>query len=419
MKTYDLIVIGGGSAGMASALEAYGNGIKDILILERENDLGGILLQCIHSGFGLEIFKHELTGPEYADLFKQEIIKKNIKYKLNTVVLSINDKKEIIYTNEEEGYVSIKAKAIILASGCQERNRGHILLPGDRPSGIMTAGLAQKYLNIDGYLVGKKVFILGSGDIGLIMARRMTLEGAKVLGVAELMPYSNGLNRNIVQCLKDYDIPLYLSHTVTNIYGKEHLERIEISKVDENLKPIKGTEMYFDCDTLLLSVGLVPSNELLASIGVKKNLATKGSFVNESLETSIDGIFSCGNSLHVHDLVDFVTKEARRAGQNASKYIKGELKNTTDEITVSYDKNIGYMLPNVIHLANIDKNIVFNYRVRKPLKNIKINIYFNDTLIKTLKKPYMLPAEMEELVLNKELFNSTVGNIRVEIEETL
>lgn len=419
MKTYDLIVIGGGSAGMASALEAYGNGIKDILILERENDLGGILLQCIHSGFGLEIFKHELTGPEYADLFKQEIIKKNIKYKLNTVVLSINDKKEIIYTNEEEGYVSIKAKAIILASGCQERNRGHILLPGDRPSGIMTAGLAQKYLNIDGYLVGKKVFILGSGDIGLIMARRMTLEGAKVLGVAELMPYSNGLNRNIVQCLKDYDIPLYLSHTVTNIYGKEHLERIEISKVDENLKPIKGTEMYFDCDTLLLSVGLVPSNELLASIGVKKNLATKGSFVNESLETSIDGIFSCGNSLHVHDLVDFVTKEARRAGQNASKYIKGELKNTTDEITVSYDKNIGYILPNVIHLANIDKNIVFNYRVRKPLKNIKINIYFNDTLIKTLKKPYMLPAEMEELVLNKELFNSTVGNIRVEIEETL
>ena len=419
MKTYDLIVIGGGSAGMASALEAYGNGIKDILILERENDLGGILLQCIHSGFGLEIFKHELTGPEYADLFKQEIIKKNIKYKLNTVVLSINDKKEIIYTNEEEGYVSIKAKAIILASGCQERNRGHILLPGDRPSGIMTAGLAQKYLNIDGYLVGKKVFILGSGDIGLIMARRMTLEGAKVLGVAELMPYSNGLNRNIVQCLKDYDIPLYLSHTVTNIYGKEHLERIEISKVDENLKPIKGTEMYFDCDTLLLSVGLVPSNELLASIGVKKNLATKGSFVNESLETSIDGIFSCGNSLHVHDLVDFVTKEARRAGQNASKYIKGELKNTTEEITVSYDKNIGYMLPNVIHLANIDKNIVFNYRVRKPLKNIKINIYFNDTLIKTLKKPYMLPAEMEELVLNKELFNSTVGNIRVEIEETL
>lgn len=419
MKTYDLIVIGGGSAGMASALEAYDNGIKDILILERENDLGGILLQCIHSGFGLEIFKHELTGPEYADLFKQEIIKKNIIYKLNTVVLSINDKKEIIYTNEEEGYVSIKAKAIILASGCQERNRGHILLPGDRPSGIMTAGLAQKYLNIDGYLVGKKVFILGSGDIGLIMARRMTLEGAKVLGVAELMPYSNGLNRNIVQCLKDYDIPLYLSHTVTNIYGKEHLERIEISKVDENLKPIKGTEMYFDCDTLLLSVGLVPSNELLASIGVKKNLATKGSFVNESLETSIDGIFSCGNSLHVHDLVDFVTKEARRAGQNASKYIKGELKNTTDEITVSYDKNIGYMLPNVIHLANIDKNIVFNYRVRKPLKNIKINIYFNDTLIKTLKKPYMLPAEMEELVLNKELFNSTVGNIRVEIEETL
>ncbi|MGM9808669.1 MAG: NAD(P)/FAD-dependent oxidoreductase, partial [Bacilli bacterium] len=297
MINKDLVIIGGGSAGLAAAIEAYDNGIKDILVLEKDNDLGGILNQCIHNGFGLQEFKEQLAGPEYAERFIIQFKERNIEYKLNSLVMSISEDKVVTYSNDEDGCVEVKAKSIIMSCGCIERTRGAINIPGTRPKGVYTAGLAQRYLNIDGYLVGKRVFILGSGDIGLIMARRMTLEGAKVLGVAELMPYSNGLNRNIVQCLQDFNIPLYLSHTVTNIYGNNNLEGIDIARVDDKLNPIPGTEIHFDCDTLLLSVGLIPFNALLSNIGANTNPRTKGAVVDQNLQTSIPGIFSCGNCL--------------------------------------------------------------------------------------------------------------------------
>ena len=417
MKEYDLVVIGGGSGGMASAIAAYDNGIRNILILEREDSLGGILLQCIHTGFGLQEFKEQLSGPEYAERFKKQVQERDIEYKLNTLVLNITRDKTIFYANEEDGYQAIKAKAIIMATGCSERNRGQISIPGDRPSGVMTAGIAQKYLNIDGFLVGKRVFILGSGDIGLIMARRMTLEGAEVLGVAELMPYSNGLQRNIAQCLNDFNIPLYLSHTVTNIKGKGRLEQIEISKVDEHFKPIKGSEITFDVDTLLLSVGLIPSNELLENIGVTSNRATRGALVNESLECDIPGIFSCGNVLHVHDLVDFVTKEARRAGLAASEYLKGNLKESDEYIKCVALNGIGYTVPSLIRKVNVKDKVTFNFRVRKPFKNVKLVVKFNDEIIKTIVKPYMLPAEMESLDISKDLLKKDIGTLSIEVME--
>lgn len=415
MITRDLVVIGGGSAGMAAALSAHKNGIKDILILEREKELGGILEQCIHSGFGLEYFKKELTGPEYAELFANDIILNNIEYKTSTTVLSVTRDKEITYSNMDEGYQTIKAKSIILATGCQERNRGSIMLAGDRSYGVITAGLAQKYLNIMGYTVGKNVFILGSGDIGLIMARRMTLEGANVIGVAELMPYSNGLNRNIVQCLNDYNIPLYLSTTVTNVYGKDRLERIELSKVDENRKPIKGTEIYIDCDTLLLSVGLVPSSELLANILVPQSPKSKGCYVNNLLETKLEGVFSCGNCLHVHDLVDFVTKESIRAGRNASRYLKGEFKKSYNIIKLNSLNNIGYVLPNEIDLDNTIEDIVINFRVNKPLNNKSVIIRYNEDIIYEKKKQFLLPAELEEVILSKDLLTEDMKELVIEV----
>ena len=417
MRTYDLVVIGGGSGGLAAALSAYDNGIRDILLLEKEKDLGGILLQCIHNGFGLHEFKEQLAGPEYAQRFVDQFKEKGIEYKCETMVLAINEDKTIIYSNSKDGYCTIKAKAIVMATGCSERTRGTIAIPGDRPSGVMSAGLAQRYLNIDGYLVGKRVFILGSGDIGLIMARRMTLEGAKVLGVAELMPYSNGLNRNIVQCLNDFDIPLYLSHSVSNIIGKDRIEKVVISKVDDKFNFIEGSEIEFEVDTLLLSVGLLPSNVLLEDMGMEMYKSTRGPLVNEMMETSIEGIFACGNSLHVHDLVDFVTAESRIAGKSAARYLKGEITRGKTSVECKAGNGLGYILPQKVDVSNIDGGVDFKFRVRTPMENKKVVVRLNGEVIRSVVKPHLLPAEMETITIKKEMFIHNNGELVIDVED--
>lgn len=417
MNKYDLVIIGGGSAGLASAISAYDNGVKSILIIEKEPYLGGILLQCIHNGFGLHTFKEELTGPEYAARFEKEVVNRNIEYRTSSMVLELNktlDEFEIIYSNDSEGLVKITSKAVVASTGCSERTRGAIAIDGDRSSGVMTAGMAQKYLNIEGYMVGKKVFILGSGDIGLIMARRMKLEGAEVLGVGEIMPYSNGLNRNIVQCLEDFNIPLYLHHTVKRTIGKTRLEKIVLVEVDDNLQFIDGTEQEIEVDTLLLSIGLIPSNPLLEKLNVALHPKTKGPLVDESYQTSVKGVFACGNSLHVHDLVDYVSLEGKKVGESVAKYLKGELNNDST-IDINNGSGISYVLPQKINLSNIEK-IKVSFRVTSPHQESYINIYQNNKLIKKIKKLYLIPAEMENLNIDKSIIEKS-GTITLEVED--
>lgn len=407
----ELVIIGGGPAGMSAAVSAYENGIRDILIIEREEELGGILNQCIHNGFGLHRFKEELTGPEYALRYINEVEKLNIPYMLGTMVLDISPDKVITATNREKGVFTIEAKAIILAMGCRERPKGALNISGTRPAGIYSAGTAQKLVNIKGYMPGREVVILGSGDIGLIMARRMTLEGAKVHAVCEVMPYSGGLARNIEQCLNDFNIPLYLSHTVTQIHGKERVEGVTIAKVDANRRPIKDTEMFIKCDTLMLSVGLIPENELTTSAGIELSTVTNGAVVNQDRQTSIEGVFSCGNVLHVHDLVDFVSEEAAIAGESAANYILGKNKYTKTDINISTDNHVRYMIPQKITSI---KDVKLYFRVCDIYRDATINVLADGKVILCKKKKKLAPGEMESITVKaKDIEN--VKKIKVEV----
>ena len=403
MNKVDIVIVGGGPAGLAAAVAAYDDGAKSILILERDEQLGGILNQCIHNGFGLHTFKEELTGPEYADRFIQQVNERKIPYLLNTMVMAISPDRVVTAMNREDGMFQIEAKAVILAMGCRERPRGALNIPGYRPAGIFSAGTAQRLVNIEGYMPGKEVVILGSGDIGLIMARRMTLEGAKVKLVAELMPYSGGLKRNIVQCLDDFDIPLRLSHTVVDIEGKEHITAVTIAEVGADRKPIKGTEERYTCDTLLLSCGLIPENELSTAAGVQLNPVTNGPVVNESLETNIEGVFACGNVLHVHDLVDFVSEEAAKAGVTASRYARGEhAADSGREIAVKAEGGVRYTVPVTVRPDHVEDNLTIRFRVGDVYKDSYVSVYFDETRVRHQKKRILAPGEMEQVILTKK-----------------
>lgn len=419
MLNYDIVIVGGGPAGLAAAISAKRNGAKSILVIERDKELGGILNQCIHNGFGLHTFQEELTGPEYAERFIRQLLEEKIEYKLNTMVLDISEEKKITAMNREEGILEIQAKAVILAMGCRERARGALNIPGYRPAGIYSAGTAQRLVNMEGYLPGREVVILGSGDIGLIMARRMTLEGAKVKVVAELLPYSGGLKRNIVQCLDDFGIPLKLSHTVVDIEGKERVQGITLAQVDENRRPIPGTEEHYTCDTLLLSCGLIPENELSRALGVEISPVTSGPLVNECLETNVEGVFACGNVLHVHDLVDFVSQEATAAGKHAAEYVlHGKVKDGKD-IPIQAVEGARYTVPKTINPERMDEKHTVRFRVGDVYKNCYVSVYLNNERIIHKKRPVVAPGEMEQVILTKEQLSSYPGlsQITVKIEE--
>ena len=438
MDKMDLVIIGGGPAGLAAAVAAYDNGVKNIMILERDDRLGGILNQCIHNGFGLHTFKEELTGPEYAARFISQVKERQIPYKLHTMVLDISPDRTVTAVNSNDGVFTLQAGAVILAMGCRERPRGALNIPGFRPAGIFSAGTAQRLVNMEGYMPGRRVVILGSGDIGLIMARRMTLEGAKVLLVAELMPYSGGLKRNIVQCLDDFGIPLKLSHTVVDIQGKDRVTGVTVAQVGADRKPIPGTETHYDCDTLLLSCGLIPENELSRSAGIELHPVTGGPSVNDALETSIPGIFACGNVLHVHDLVDYVSQEAANAGRQASAYIKHQntsaatpdLTSLPSETQAACSENVRtlpilceggvrYTVPETLRPDAMDDTVTLRFRVDNIYKNRSICVYFGDRRILRRKRPVLAPGEMEQVTLTKKQLAEypDIDHITVTIEE--
>ncbi len=416
---YEIVIIGGGPAGLAAAVAAYDAGCRSILILERDDRLGGILSQCIHNGFGLHTFGEELTGPEYAARFAQQVLDRGIDYKLNTMVLSISRDKKITAVNRTDGLIEIEAAAVILAMGCRERSRGALNIPGFRPAGIYSAGTAQRLVNMEGFLPGRRVVILGSGDIGLIMARRMTLEGAKVLVVAELMPYSGGLKRNIVQCLNDFDIPLKLSHTVVDIQGRERVTGVTIAQVGPDRKPIPGTEIHYDCDTLLLSCGLLPENELSRAMGVTISPVTSGPVVDESLQTSIPGVFAAGNVLHVHDLVDFVSEEAAAAGRAAVRYLAQGPGSGAGEIPITFEGGPRYTVPASIDPQRVCDDLVIRFRVGGVMKNRRVRLYLDDEQVVSRKRPVMAPGEMEELKLTREALakHPDLKRIHIAVEE--
>lgn len=415
---YDLVIIGGGPAGLSAAQAAWEDGCRSICIVERDRELGGILNQCIHNGFGLHYFKEELTGPEYASRFIDMVGQTGVDVRLDAMVLEVTPDKHVLIVSSSGGYEVLSAKAIVLAMGCRERTRGAIGIPGTRPAGVFTAGTAQRYLNIEGYMVGKRVLILGSGDIGLIMARRMTLEGAKVLACVEVMPYSGGLTRNIVQCLHDFDIPLYLSHTITDIRGRDRVERVIVSEVGPDRRPVPGTEMVFDCDTVLLSVGLIPENELSRGAHIEMDPRTNGPVVYENMETSIPGVFACGNVLHVHDLVDFVTAEAARAGRAAAAYCRSESAPSGDVTELKNGNLVGYTVPQHIHRDADVKAVDVFFRVRAICKESRI-VVKDETgaQIAAFLREHMAPGEMENIKLPRVLLDKAQGAITISVEE--